>query len=172
MNFAQDPNECFDIVDENDHVIGQGTRSEIHAKKYFHRAVHIWIMNKDSNKVFLQKRSMNKDTSPGRWDSSCSGHVDSGEDYITAAKRELAEEIGILTPIHLNKVWEMRPSAANGYEFIHVYTGEYEGIFHLNPSEIDEGKWIEFSQLTHEIRSFPEKFSPVFVQIARQMIDF
>ena len=32
-------------------------------------------------RVFLHKRSMTKDLFPGRWDSSCAGHVGAGEDY-------------------------------------------------------------------------------------------
>ena len=45
---------------------------------------------------------MSKDESPGLWDTSSSGHVNSGESYEVSAYRELWEELGIktvLTPL-------------------------------------------------------------------------
>ena len=36
-----------------------------------------------------------KDAHPGVWDSSVSGHLDSGEGYLSAARREMVEEMGI-----------------------------------------------------------------------------
>src|SRR5271163_326450 len=66
-------------------------RREVHARKLLHRAIHVLIHDAQGC-LFLQRRSMGKDTFPGCWDSSCSGHVDAGEDYFTAARRELVEE--------------------------------------------------------------------------------
>ena len=88
------PEEIFDIVDSNDHVIGTAPRSEIHAKGLLHRAVHLWIFHPDG-RLLLQKRSLTKDREPGRWTSSVSGHVNSQEDYDTAMHREIPEEIGV-----------------------------------------------------------------------------
>ena len=45
--------------------------------------------------LFLQKRSPWKDKHPNKWDSSAAGHLDAGEDYETAARRELSEELGL-----------------------------------------------------------------------------
>src|SRR6059058_5512119 len=98
--------EIFDIVDENDVVIGRNTRSEVHRLGLRHRAVHVLVFN-SRGEVFLQKRSMKKDTFPGAWDSSSSGHLDSGEDYDACAVRELWEEIGLRldeAPLRLFKI--------------------------------------------------------------------
>jgi ADP-ribose pyrophosphatase YjhB (NUDIX family) len=86
--------EIFDIVNERDEVVGQAPRSEVHRTGLRHRAVHVLVFNA-RGEVFLQKRSMLKDTAKGKWDSSASGHVDSGEDYDPCAVRELREEIGL-----------------------------------------------------------------------------
>src|SRR5256885_1188600 len=86
--------EWFDVVNEKDEVISRARRREVHAQGLWHRAVHVLVFN-CHGAVFLQKRSMLKDLSPGLWDSSCSGHLDAGEDYDAAAVRELREEIGI-----------------------------------------------------------------------------
>ena len=73
--------EIFDVVNERDEVVDQKPRAEVHRLGLLHRAVHILVFN-SAGQVFLQKRSMSKDTHPGTWDSSTSGHVDSGEDYL------------------------------------------------------------------------------------------
>src|SRR5882724_4390992 len=88
--------EIFDVVNERDEVIGQNLRREVHRLGLRHRAVHVLVFNR-RGELFLQKRSMTKDTFPGAWDSSASGHVDSGEDYDACAIRELREEIGLET---------------------------------------------------------------------------
>src|SRR5688572_8223773 len=87
--------EIFDIVDEHDQVIGQKPRRLVHQEGDRHRAIHVLVFNR-KGEVFLQKRSMSKDTFPGAWDSSASGHLDCGEDYDACAIRELREEIGLV----------------------------------------------------------------------------
>lgn len=86
--------ELFDVVDEHDRVLRRETRAEVHRQRLLHRAVHILVFNA-RGEVYLQRRSAQKDTYPHRWTTSCSGHVDAGEDYDTAAVRELAEELGL-----------------------------------------------------------------------------
>src|ERR1044072_5732360 len=88
------PEDIFDVVNERDEVIDRKPRSEVHRLGLLHRAVHVLVFN-SRGQIFLQKRSMKKDRQPGVWDSSASGHVDSGEDYDTCAVRELREEIGL-----------------------------------------------------------------------------
>jgi isopentenyl-diphosphate delta-isomerase type 1 len=86
--------EIFDVVDEQDRVIGQAPRSEVHRRGLNHRAVHVLVFNQHGD-LFLQKRSMKKDCFPGVWDSSASGHLDRGEDYDACAVREVREELGV-----------------------------------------------------------------------------
>src|SRR3954466_6344104 len=86
--------EIFDVVNEVDEVVDKRPRSEVHRLGLMHRAVHVLVFN-SRGQVFLQKRSLTKDRQPGLWDSSSSGHVDSGEDYDACAMRELSEEIGL-----------------------------------------------------------------------------
>ena len=89
--------EIFDVVNECDEVIDAKPRSEVHRLGLKHRAIHVLVFN-SRGETFLQKRSMTKDREPGKWDSSTSGHVDSGEDYDACAVRELREEIGLTVP--------------------------------------------------------------------------
>ena len=75
--------ERFDIVDASDRVIGSAPRSEIHARGLLHRAVHLWLHD-PAGRILLQRRSLSKDREPGKWTSSVSGHVNTGEEYDTA----------------------------------------------------------------------------------------
>src|SRR2546425_9138230 len=88
------PEEIFDVVNEQDEVIGRQSRSEVHRLGLQHRAVHVLVFNA-RGQVFLQKRSLTKDRQPGLWDSSASGHLAFGEDYDACAVRELREELGL-----------------------------------------------------------------------------
>ena len=138
MQLAQRDDEVFDLVDAEDQVIGTATRREVHTRKLFHRAVHVLLFNQ-AGQVFLQKRSPNKDTAPNCWDSSASGHVDSGENYYDTALRECQEELGVEIG-QLNKLTKLHPDQQNGWEFVEVFLGHHEGPFELNPAEITDGK--------------------------------
>ena len=72
--------EFLDIVDQSDNVIGQSRRSDVHKRGLLHRSIHLLVFN-DSGELLMQKRSMKKDESPGKWCSSVAGHLDSGEAY-------------------------------------------------------------------------------------------
>ncbi|HME18517.1 MAG TPA: NUDIX domain-containing protein, partial [Nitrososphaerales archaeon] len=63
-----------------------------------HRAVAVLVSRSDG-KVLIQVRSKNDHWQPGRWTLSCTGHVGAGESYGHAATRELAEELGLKSPV-------------------------------------------------------------------------
>lgn len=153
--------EIFDIVNARDEVIGRAPRREVHARGLWHRAVHVLVFDR-TGRVFLQKRSMAKDTAPGCWDSSCSGHVDSGEDYDAAAMRELAEEIGVVVPTPPPRWFRIEARPETGWEFVWVYRLRHEGPFVLAPAEIERGDWFEPAELTRRIASEPEAFALSF----------
>lgn len=158
---AQNEDEVFDIVDDHDRVIGQAKRKDVHAKQLLHRAVHVFVFG-DDGRIFLQKRSLRKDSSPGLWDSSCSGHLDSGEDYDAAAHRELFEEIGLRLPRPPDRWFYVTARAETGGEFVWVYRTRSAGPFDLNPAEVDAGAWYEPTALTAAIVETPERFTRPF----------
>lgn len=82
------------IVDDNDQPIGGASMAEAYAQGLKHRVVIIFVQN-ESGQLLLQKRGPGVATYANCWDVSAAGHVDEGEDYLTAAKRELQEELGI-----------------------------------------------------------------------------
>jgi isopentenyl-diphosphate delta-isomerase type 1 len=161
--------EIFDVVDERDQVIGQEKRCEVHRRGLRHRAVHILIFN-GRGEVFLQKRSMKKDTFPGAWDSSASGHLDTGEDYDSCAVRELREEIGLELGEPLRKLFKIDACPATGQEFVWVYQWHAEGPFQLHPDEIECGEWFAPEKVTHLIQTRPEDFASAFRLLWSQVV--
>jgi isopentenyl-diphosphate delta-isomerase len=154
------PDELFDVVDAADRVVSQAPRREVHAQKLLHRAIHV-LVHDSSGRLFLQRRSMSKETSPGCWDSSCSGHVDAGEDYLIAARRELGEEIGWSDErLPLRPLLKLPALPDTGHEFIQVYLlGPTSGPFDLNPEEITEGRWIVPEELDRLINDSPDQLA-------------
>lgn len=160
--------EIFDIVDERDQVIGQCPRREVHRLGHKHRAVHVLVFN-SKGEVFLQKRSMSKDTHPGVWDSSSSGHLDTGEDYDACAIRELREEIGLVVKEAPQRVFKIDACLETGQEFVWVYKHQAEGPFTLHPEEIERGGWFRPEQVSEWSRRAPKEFAPAFVLIWKQL---
>lgn len=160
---AQRDDEVFDVVNERDEVVGQATRREVHARRLRHRAVHALVFDA-TGRVFLQKRSMLKDTSPGCWDSSCSGHLDSGESYEAAVVRELGEEIGLaVTPEQgLRALFKVDSRKETGWEFVWVYQLASEGPFTLHPAEVEDGAWFTVEEVSQGIVDRPLEFTRAF----------
>lgn len=153
--------EWFDVVNANDEVVGRATRREVHATGKWHRAVHVLVFN-SVGAVFLQKRSMLKDLSPGMWDSSCSGHLDAGEDYDFAAVRELGEEIGIRISSAPARWFRLEACEQTGWEFVWVYRMSHDGPIEIDPLEIQYGEWVMPREISARIRARPEDFCPSF----------
>lgn len=156
--------EIFDIVDDRDQVIGQCPRGEVHRLGHKHRAVHVLVFNAKGD-VFLQKRSMSKDTHPGVWDSSSSGHLDCGEDYDACAIRELREEIGLALKEVPQRMFKIDACLETGQEFVWVYRHQSEGPFVLHPEEIERGEWFAPADVEDWIKKAPKEFAPAFVLI-------
>jgi isopentenyldiphosphate isomerase len=154
--------EIFDVVNERDEVIGRATRREVHGTGLTHRAVHVFVFN-NRGEVFLQKRSMSKDSSPGLWDSSASGHLDCGEDYDACAVRELREEIGLEVSACPERVFKIDACGQTGQEFVWLYQCSSNGPFVLHPEEIERGGWFAPETITRWIAERPQDFAPAFM---------
>jgi len=153
--------ETFDIVDDEDRIIGQTSRYEVHKQGLRHRAVHIFVLN-ESGELFLQKRSRWKDVCPLKWDSSAAGHVNAGQDYEPTALRELEEELGIHASVR--SISKITPCEETGHEFVVLFEAHHSGPFDLPPSEIEYGEWFTLSQICEWTSRRPEDFAPGFLK--------
>lgn len=87
--------ELIDVLDENGIKTGEIlSRDEIHKKGLWHRSIVVAIVN-EKNEVLLQQRSANKEKNAGMWDISVAGHISTGQDALSAATREINEEVSV-----------------------------------------------------------------------------
>lgn len=157
--------EILDIVNEFDEVVGQAARGEVHLNNQMHRATHIILTNSE-RQIFLQLRSLSKDTNPGLWDSSAAGHVDAGESYLACAARELEEELGVcVNAAQLQEIGQLAPSVDNGFEFVRVYAAQSDDPITLEAGEIDDGKWLSEAELVVLLADRPGDFAPSFIVV-------
>ena len=87
--------ELIDVLDENGVKTGEIlTRKEIHKRGLWHRAIAVAVIN-EQNQILVQQRSFKKEKNTGMWDISVAGHISSGQDALSAASREINEEISV-----------------------------------------------------------------------------
>ena len=156
------------MVNERDEVVGQNPRREVHARGLWHRAVHVLVFNA-RGEIFLQKRSAKKDIAAGKWDSSASGHLDTGEAYDVCAVREVREEIGLHLTQPPSRLFKMDACPETGWEFCWIYRCESEGPFVLHPDEIETGAWFAPGAVTKWVNEQPEDFASCFVLLWRRL---
>ena len=132
--------DLFDIVDGDDRVIGQAPRSECHGNpRLVHRAAHVLLFNA-AGQLLLQKRAPDKDIQPDRWDTSVGGHLDPGENYLTAARREMVEELGLRDlPLHFLYYSRIRNQVESGN--IATYLARAENWGDYSRREISALRW-------------------------------
>ena len=162
--------EILSVVNEEDLVIGQRRRDEIHSLNLFHRSIHVLVFN-SNGEIFLQQRGLLKQESPGLWASSVSGHVDAGESYDVACIREIEEEIGIKINYIPKKLFKLKPSKLTANEFSWVYYLETDQLLNPNLSEIKMGKWFSKENLDYFILNNQDKVADLFIHIWRKYCD-
>ena len=128
--------------------------------------VGIIVLNK-KNKIFVAKRIDN----PKKFWQMPQGGIDEGEDYLSAAYRELEEETSI-TKVELIKeldgfttyelpdnllgiIWKGKYRGQKQKWFIMKFTGEDKEInIKTKKPEILEWKWMELENLTEVVVDF------------------
>jgi 16S rRNA (adenine1518-N6/adenine1519-N6)-dimethyltransferase len=152
------------IVDKNDNVIGSEERDTVREKGLIHRIVRIFVLDGEG-KVLLHKRNEQLKDNPGKWDQSAGGHVDEGEDYLIAAKRETSEELGIKIDdfISLGKFYIERPAPGGTVRrFQTVYKCKWDNPVKYDKSEIAEIKWFTIKEVDDWLKASPENFTKNF----------
>ena len=151
---TSDPqDEVFDVINDNDEVIGEATRSAVHSNpKLIHRVVHIWIIN-DKGEILIQQRSLTKDKAPGQWDISCAGHIRKGHDPELTAERELQEELGVKADCKFIKKYLQ--GHAGQTEMVNVYYAIHNGPFTLDDREVEQVKFFSIQEALEFINFDP-----------------
>ncbi len=141
--------EYFDVYDNTGRCIGQRLRRECHGDPtLLHRAVHVAVFHPDGKRLLLQKRKNTKDIQPGKWDTAVGGHLMPGEDWPTAAHRELKEELGVdAAPDELKPLFDLKIRNDIESEDVRVYRMIRADGFAIQESELDAVSFWAFEDL-------------------------
>jgi isopentenyl-diphosphate delta-isomerase type 1 len=157
------------IVDENDNPIGQSDMFEAHEKGLIHRIVRVMVEN-DNGQILLQKRSEHMHRWPNSWDCSAAGHVDVGEDYMVAAKRELKEELGIKN-VELKELgsYYTEDKSEPGVT-LKRFNRAYKVIYNQTPDKVDpyevsEIKWVNIDEVYKLKKQKPGEVTDGIVEV-------
>lgn len=159
-------NELLPEVDEEGRVIGQVTRGRAHAGKELkplHPVVHLHLFN-PKGELYLQHRPTWKDIQPDKWDTAVGGHIDFGEDVMSALKREVREELGLDIENSCIQIIPITKYVFNGLrerELVYVF----KTVSNLIPSpseELDGGRYFSREEILDNMEK--EFFTPNFEQ--------
>ncbi|MDR2122051.1 MAG: isopentenyl-diphosphate Delta-isomerase [Flavobacteriaceae bacterium] len=152
------------LVNENDEVIGEMEKQEVHEKGLLHRAFSIFIFNKDQE-LLIQQRAKAKYHSPLKWTNACCSHPRKGETYFEAAHRRLQEELGFDCELSEKFHFIYKADVGGGlteHELDRVFVGEYNGNINPAPLEVESVRWIARDELKKEMELCPENFTEWF----------
>ncbi len=165
--------EIFDVVDENGNPVGETVgRGRAHAEGIRHRTAHIWIIREKDERVqvLLQKRSAEKDSFPGRFDTSSAGHIQAGDEPRESALRELKEELGIEAEkedldfagtfrIQYDLEFHGKPFRDNEVAFVYVYRKNVdETRLVLQTEELECTEWFDLEETYRACLARDQKF--------------
>ena len=92
---APNLDELVEWVSADGSVIEVITRQRMRAETLRHRATYVVVID-SKDQIVVHKRADWKEVFPGWWDLAFGGVCGAGEGWLEAAKRELAEEAGIV----------------------------------------------------------------------------
>lgn len=157
--------EYFETFDEEGRPAGLMARPQVHRYGLWHRAVHVWLFRSDG-RVYVQRRAPGKDVSPDCLDVSVGEHLQPGEDFREAARRGLAEELGVIdaTPAALGgerRVIQRRPELGiHDREIQQAFHAIHDGPVEPEPSEIAALELWTMQRLRAEVARLPDAFTP------------
>ncbi len=151
--------EFFDVYNADGSWRGLFPRSECHGNpELIHKSVHVVVFDSTCRKILLQKRSMSKDIQPGKWDTAVGGHVAAGESVEAAARRELAEELGIAGEPEFFFNSTIKNNVES--ELVTVFKLVSNGPFDFSKEEIDEVKFFDLADFADPANRLRADFTP------------
>lgn len=137
--------EIVALVDRAGTVVGSAPRSVVRRDNLLHAATGVLVRD-GTGRIYVHRRSADKDWAPGFHDCAAGGVMQDGEMPDGAAARELAEELGVTGA-------RLRPFGTSLYEdgetrcFEHVFETTWDGPVVHADREVVWGAWMTLAEL-------------------------
>ena len=165
--------EYLDVCDEKGKPTGSiVSRDKAHRDGIRHRTAHVWVLREEKGRVqiLLQKRSANKESFPGMYDTSSAGHIPAGCEPLDSALRELREELGIAAReeqlryigaicSRYEAQFRGKTFRDNEYTSVYLYREPVDADkLRLQVEEVERVDWFDLEQVWEEIEHSRERF--------------
>lgn len=143
-----------ELVAPDGSPVGSATVADAHTPPgRLHRAFSVLLFDGEG-RTLIQQRAPSKTRFPLRWANACCGHPEPGEAVTIAARRRLAEELGVEN-VDLAEagvyVYEAADPATGRVEqeYDHVVVGLVKADLRLgpDPDEVLRTKWLSVDRL-------------------------
>jgi len=152
------PEETVALVDHDGTVVGSAPRSRMRRENLLHAATAV-VVRDPGGRVYVHRRSPDKDWWPSAHDAASGGVLLAGEEPEPAALREIGEELGIAGV-------SLRPLLSAHYEdatvrcFTHCFETTYDGVVTHADGEVVWGEWVTLTELGDRLRDPAWTFVP------------
>ena len=162
-DIISDDRDLLILVDSSDEEIGGLDKEACHdGSGKLHRAISVFIFNRDGD-LLIQQRHAQKRLWGSAWSNSCCSHPRVGEETDVAARRRVAEELGLETPLRFLFKFEYRSGydeIGTEHELCSVYAGQVDCEPIVNTNEIQAWEWVSSPELNRRIEQTPNDFTP------------
>ncbi|MCH4564381.1 MULTISPECIES: NUDIX hydrolase [Halomonas] len=132
--------ESIQLVDARNRPCGSASRVQMRRFRFWHRATYIVVRNA-RGEICVQRRTLTKEVFPGGLDLAAGGVVGAGEAVHVAARRELAEELGI-HGVPLRHVREFVHAEGGHHIFGSLFLVDHDGPLTLQAEEVADAFWL------------------------------
>jgi isopentenyldiphosphate isomerase len=148
-------------VNEHDEVVGYLQLFDAIAQGLLRRVSCIFVLD-EHGRILIQRRSLTV-LHPNLLDFSAAGHVNEGDDYLTAAASELYEELAVKDVV-LTLLTAPFPTPSF-YNAIYKTVVPKDTEFKINEDEVLKIFWVSLSELEEMIARHPQQFTEPFLAV-------
>jgi isopentenyldiphosphate isomerase len=161
------PTSLIDRVDDLNQPIGTIPRARVFDEHANFRTVHVLVFN-HSGSLLLQQLSASRERNPLQWGSSVAGYLCAGETYDEAARRRLAEELGLHTRLRRVGVTMMLDDGVK--KFVGVYTTVSDSPRITEPEHIAQLEFVPPSVVEADIVEDPQNYTDTLKHVLYYVI--
>ena len=146
------------IIDGAGAVVGSAPRSVMRRDNLRHLVVAVMVRD-PSGRIYVHRRTDTKDVFPGMHDCFAAGCLQAGEDVHEAARREVAEDLGVVG-VPLTPLMIMRYEDAATRHLCHAFVATFDGPITHQADEVAWGAWMTPDELRAQLADPSWPFVP------------